>query len=125
MILKKPLVAKSLWDLIRMVSDSGKLTILGAGVGIFLILFGLYGLFFENDQKIQQAENNEILLEAANRLDDATLEVEFFRKKCFEDIPKENEQEYSQCLSNLKQKHIELTAAQMNYYEVITKLGLE
>ncbi len=108
-----------------MVSDICKLTILGAGVGIFLILFGLYGLFFENDQKIQQAENNEILLEAANRLNDATLEVEILRKKCFEDIPKENEQEYSNCRSNLKLKRLEITTAQINYYEIKTKLGLE
>jgi hypothetical protein len=108
-----------------MVSDICKLTILGAGVGIFLILFGLYGLFFESDQKIQQAENNKILLEAANRLNDVTLEVDILRKKCFEDIPKENEQEYSNCLSNLNQKGFEVTAAQINYYEIITKLGLE
>ncbi len=108
-----------------MVSDICKLTILGAGVGIFLILFGLYGLFFENDQKIQQAENNEILLEAANRLNDATVEVDILIKKCFEDIPKENEQEYSKCLLNLKQKRIELTAAQVNEYDIKSKLGLE
>ena len=108
-----------------MVSDICKLTILGAGVGIFLISFGLYGLFFENDQKFQQAENNEILLEAANRLNDVTLEVDILRKKCFEDIPKENEQEYSNCLSNLNQKYFELTSAQVNYYEIKTKLGLE
>ncbi len=108
-----------------MVSDTGKLTILGAGVGIFLISFGLYGLFIENDQKINQAENNQILLDAINRLDDATLEVDILRKKCFEDIPKENEQEYSNCLSNLKQKNLELTSAQVNYYEIKTKLGLE
>lgn len=108
-----------------MVSDTGKLTILGAGVGIFLISFGLYGLFIENDQKIQQAEINEILLEYVNKLDDATLEVEILKKKCFEDIPKENEQEYSNCLSNLKQKNHELTSAQVNYYEIKTKLGLE
>ncbi len=108
-----------------MVSDICKLTILGAGVGIFLILFGLYGLFFENDQKFQQAENNEILLEAANRLNDASLEIELLRKKCFEDIPKEDEQAYSKCLLNLKQKRIELPAAQINLYEIKTKLGLE
>ncbi len=108
-----------------MVSDTGKLTILGAGVGIFLISFGLYGLFIENDQKIQQAENNEILLDAVNRLNDASLEVELLRIKCFEDIPKENEQEYSKCLLNLKQKRIELTAAQINFYEIKTILGLE
>ena len=108
-----------------MVSDICKLTILGAGVGIFLILFGLYGLFFENDQKIQQAENNKILLDAVNRLNDSSLEVELLRKKCFEDIPKENEQEYSKCLSNLKQKRNELTAAQVNLYEIKTILGLE
>ncbi len=108
-----------------MVSDICKLTILGAGVGTFLILFGLYGLFFENDQKIQQAENNKILLDAANRLNDASLEVELLRKKCFEDIPKEDEQEYSKCLSNLKQKRLEFTTAQINYYEIKTKLGLE
>ncbi len=108
-----------------MVSDICKLTILGAGVGIFLISFGLYGLFVENDQKFQQAENNKILLDAANRLNDASLEVEMLSKKCFEDIPKENEQEYSNCLSILKQKHIELTAAQMNYYVIKNKLGLE
>ncbi len=108
-----------------MVSDICKLTILGAGVGIFLISFGLYGLFFENDQKIQQAENNEILLEAANRLNDATLEVEILRKKCFEDIPKEDEQESSQCFSILKQKRIELTTAQVNVYDIKSKLGLE
>jgi len=108
-----------------MVSDTGKLTILGAGIGIFLISFGLYGLFIENDQKINQAENNQILLDAINRLDDTTLEVEFLKKKCFEDIPKENEQEYSNCLSNLNQKYFELTAAQINFYEIKTILGLE
>jgi len=108
-----------------MVSDICKLTILGAGVGIFLISFGLYGLFVENDQKFQQAVNNEILLEAANRLNDASLEVELLRIKCFEDIPKEDEQEYSNCLSNLKQKRLEFTTAQINYYEIKTKLGLE
>ena len=108
-----------------MVSDTGKLTILGAGVGIFLISFGLYGLFIENDQKIQQAEINEILLEDVNKLDDAALKVEIFKKKCFEDIPKENEQEYSNCLSNLNQKYFELTAAQINFYEIKTILGLE
>ena len=108
-----------------MVSDTGKLTILGAGVGIFLISFGLYEVLVEKDQKIQQAENNEILLDAVNRLDDAMLEVEFLQKKCFEDIPKENEQEYSKCLLNLKQKRIELTAAQINFYEIKTILGLE
>ncbi len=108
-----------------MVSDICKLTILGAGVGIFLISFGLYELFFENDQKIQQAENNKILLDAANRLNDASLEVELLRKKCFEDIPKEDEQEYSKCLLNLKQKRIELTAAQVNEYDIKSKLGLE
>jgi hypothetical protein len=102
-----------------------KLTILGAGVGIFLISFGLYEVLVEKDQKIQQAENNEILLDAVNRLDDAMLEVEFLQKKCFEDIPKENEQEYSNCLSNLNQKYFELTAAQVNLYEIKTLLGLE
>ena len=56
-----------------MVSDICKLTILGARVGIFLISFGLYGLFVENDQKFQQAENNKILLDAANGLNDATI----------------------------------------------------
>ncbi len=108
-----------------MVSDICKLTILGAGVGIFLISFGLYGLFVENDQKFQQAENNEILLDAVNRLNDASLEVELLRIKCFEDIPKEDEQEYSKCLLNLKQKRIEVTAAQVNYYEIKKILGLE
>ena len=108
-----------------MVSDICKLTILGAGVGIFLISFGLYGLFVENDQKFQQAENNEILLDAVNRLNDASLEVELLRIKCFEDIPKEDEQEYSKCLLNLKQKRIELTAAQINLYEIKNILGLE
>ena len=108
-----------------MVSDICKLTILGAGVGIFLISFGLYGLFVENDQKFQQAENNKILLDAANRLNDASLEVELLRIKCFEDIPKEDEQEYSKCLLNLKQKRIELTTAQVNLYEIKNILGLE
>ncbi len=108
-----------------MVSDICKLTILGAGVGIFLISFGLYGLLIEKDQKIQQTENNEILLNAANRLNDATLEVDILRKKCFEDIPEENKQEYSKCFSNLKQKRLEFTTAQVNYYEIKTKLGLE
>ncbi len=108
-----------------MTSGLSKLTILGAGVGIFLISFGLYEVLVEKDQKIQQADNNEILLDAVNRLDDAMLEVEFLQKKCFEDIPKENEQEYSKCLSNLKQKRIELTAAQVNLYEIKTILGLE
>ncbi len=108
-----------------MTSGLSKLTILGAGVGIFLISFGLYEVLVEKDQKIQQAENNEILLDAVNRLDDAMLEVEFLQKKCFEDIPKENEQEYSKCLSNLKQKRNELTAAQVNLYEIKTILGLE
>ncbi len=102
-----------------------KLTILGAGVGIFLILFGLYEMLVEKDQKIQQAENNKILLDAANRLNDASLEVELLRIKCFEDIPKEDEQEYSKCLLNLKQKRIELTAAQVNEYDIKSKLGLE
>ncbi len=108
-----------------MTSGLSKLTILGAGVGIFLISFGLYEVLVEKDQKIQQAENNEILLDAVNRLDDTMLEVEFLQKKCFEDIPKENEQEYSKCLLNLKQKRIELTAAQINFYEIKTILGLE
>jgi len=108
-----------------MTSGLSKLTILGAGVGIFLISFGLYEVLVEKDQKIQQAENNEILLDAVNKLDDAMLEVEFLQKKCFEDIPKENEQEYSKCLLNLKQKRIELTAAQINFYEIKTILGLE
>jgi len=108
-----------------MVSDICKLTILGAGVGIFLISFGLYGLFVENDQKFQQAENNKILLDAANRLNDASSEVELWQKNCNEDIPKEDEQESSQCFSILKQKRIELTAAQMNVYDIKSKLGLE
>jgi len=108
-----------------MTSGLSKLTILGAGVGIFLISFGLYEVLVEKDQKIQQTENNEILLDAVNRLNDASLEVELLRIKCFEDISKENEQEYSKCLSNLKQKRIELTAAQVNLYEIKTILGLE
>ncbi len=108
-----------------MTAGLSKLTILGAAVGIFLISFGLYGVLVEKDQKIQQTENNEILLDAENRLNDASLEVELLRKKCFEDIPKENEQEYSKCPSNLKQKRIELTAAQVNLYEIKTILGLE
>ncbi len=108
-----------------MTAGLNKLTILGAAVGIFLISFGLYEVLVEKDQKIQQTENNEILLDAVNRLNDASLEVELLRIKCFEDIPKENEQEYSKCLSNLKQKRIELTAAQVNLYEIKTILGLE
>jgi len=108
-----------------MTAGLNKLTILGAAVGIFLISFGLYEVLVEKDQKIQQAENNKILLDAENRLNDASLEVELLRKKCFEDIPKENEQEYSKCLSNLKQKRNELTAAQVNLYEIKTILGLE
>ncbi len=108
-----------------MTAGLNKLTILGAGVGIFLISFGLYEVLVEKDQKIQQAENNKILLDAVNRLNDASFEVELLRKKCFEDIPKENDQEYSKCLSNLKQKRIELTAAQVNLYEIKTILGLE
>ncbi len=107
-----------------MTAGLSKLTILGATVGIFLISFGLYEVLVEKDQKIQQTENNEILLDAVNRLNDASLEVELLRKKCFEDIPKENEQEYSKCLSNLKQKRIELTASQVNLYEIKTILGL-
>lgn len=108
-----------------MISDTGKLTILGAGVGIFLISFGLYGLFVEEEQKINQAKNNQILSDAANRLNDATIQVEHFEKKCFEDIPKENVQEYSQCLAFLKQARMELTSAQTNLYETKNKLGLE
>jgi len=108
-----------------MVSDICKLTILGAGVGIFLILFGLYGLFFESDQKIQNVVNIETLSNAENRFNEAVLEVELWQKNCNEDIPKEDEQEYSNCLSILKQKHIKLTTAQMNYYVIKNKLGLE
>jgi len=83
-----------------MVSDICKLTILGAGVGIFLILF-------------------------ENRFNEAVLEVELWQKNCNEDIPKEDEQESSQCFSILKQKRIELTAAQVNVYDIKSKLGLE
>lgn len=108
-----------------MVSDICKLTILGAGVGIFLILFGLYGLFFESDQKIQNVVNIETLSNAENRFNEAVLEVELWQKNCNEDIPKEDEQESSQCFSILKQKRIELTAAQINFYEIKTILGLE
>ena len=108
-----------------MVSSTNKLTILAAGVGIFLISYGLYGLFSENEQKINQAENNQILSEAANRLNDATYQVEYFEKKCFEDISKENEKEYSECLAVLKQARIEFTSAQTNLYEIKTSLGLE
>jgi len=79
-----------------MVSDICKLTILGAGVGIFLILFGLYGLFFESDQKIQNVVNIETLSNAENRFNEAVLEVELWQKNCNEDIPKEDEQESSQ-----------------------------
>ncbi len=108
-----------------MVSDICKLTILGAGVGIFLILFGLYGLFFENDQKIQNVVNIETLSNAENRFNEAVLEVELWQKNCNEDIPKEDEQESSQCFSILKQKRIELTVAQVNVYDIKSKLGLE
>ncbi len=108
-----------------MVSDICKLTILGAGVGIFLILFGLYGLFFESDQKIQNVVNIETLSNAENRFNEAVLEVELWQKNCNEDIPKEDEQESSQCFSILKQKRIELTAAQVNVYDIKSKLGLE
>jgi len=108
-----------------MVSDICKLTILGAGVGIFLILFGLYGLFFESDQKIQNVVNIETLSNAENRFNEAVLEVELWQKNCNEDIPKEDEQESSQCFSILKQKRIELTTAQVNVYDIKSKLGLE
>ncbi len=108
-----------------MVSDICKLTILGAGVGIFLILFGLYGLFFESDQKIQNVVNIETLSNAENRFNEAVLEVELWQKNCNEDIPKEDEQESSQCFSILKQKRIELTVAQVNVYDIKSKLGLE
>ena len=108
-----------------MVSDICKLTILGAGVGIFLILFGLYGLFFESDQKIQNVVNIETLSNAENRFNEAVLEVELWQKNCNEYIPKEDEQESSQCFSILKQKRIELTAAQVNVYDIKSKLGLE
>ena len=53
------------------------------------------------------------------------LEVELWQKNCNEDIPKEDEQESSQCFSILKQKRIELTAAQVNVYDIKSKLGLE
>ena len=108
-----------------MVSDICKLTILGAGVGIFLILFGLYGLFFESDQKIQNVVNIETLSNAENRFNEAVLEVELWQKNCNEDIPKEDEQESSQCFSILKQKRVELTVAQVNVYDIKSKLGLE
>ena len=108
-----------------MVSDICKLTILGAGVGIFLISFGLYGLFFESDQKIQNVVNIETLSNAENRFNEAVLEVELWQKNCNEDIPKEDEQESSQCFSILKQKRIELIAAQVNVYDIKSKLGLE
>ena len=108
-----------------MVSDICKLTILGAGVGIFLILFGLYGLFFESDQKIQNVVNIETLSNAENRFNEAVLEVELWQKNCNENISKEDEQESSQCFSILKQKRIELTAAQVNVYDIKSKLGLE
>jgi len=102
-----------------------KLTILGAGVGIFLISFGLYEMLVEKDQKIQHVANIETLSTAENRLNEAVLEVELWQKNCNEDIPKEDEQEYSKCLLNLKQKRIELTAAQVNVYDIKSKLGLE
>ena len=108
-----------------METDTGKLTIVGAGVGIFLISFGIYGLIVENDQKINQAEQNQILSEAINRLNEATYQVEHFEKKCLEDTPKENKQEYSECISILKQARLEQTSAQNNYYETKNRLGLE
>ncbi len=94
-------------------------------MGIFLILFGLYGLFFESDQKIQNVVNIETLSNYENRFNEAVLEVELWQKNCNEDIPKENEEESSQCFSILKQKRIELTAAQVNVYDIKSKLGLE
>jgi len=69
--------------------------------------------------------NIETLSNAENRFNEAVLEVELWQKNCNEDIPKEDEQEYSNCLSILKQKHIKLTTAQMNYYVIKNKLGLE
>ncbi len=108
-----------------MVSDICKLTILGAGVGIFLISFGLYEMLVEKDQKIENVVNIETLSNAENRFNEAVLEVELWQKNCNEDIPKEDEQESSQCFSILKQKRIELTAAQMNVYDIKSKLGLE
>ena len=107
-----------------MVSNITMLTILGAGVGIFLISFGLYGLYVENAQKMLQADYNKILLDAENLVSETMFEVEKWQKKCNEDIPKENKQEISECLKILKQKRIELTGAHAHLNEIKIMLGL-
>ncbi len=92
---------------------------------VFFISLGVYGILEDKIEKKVQIDYQEVLKIAHERARIAEYSLNNLQSKCNELSQSENENEYNLCIKELSQMRMELTSAQVDLFDIKSKLGLE
>lgn len=92
---------------------------------VFFISLGVYGILEDKIEKKVQIDYEQVLKIAQERARIAEASINNLQSKCNELFKSQNENEYNLCIKELSQKRMELTSAQVDLFDIKSKLGLE
>ncbi len=102
-----------------------KYAIVGIVGVVFFISLGVYGILEEKIEKKVQIDYEQVLKIAQERISLVESSANNLQSKCNELSQSENENEYNLCIQELNQRRMELTSAQVDLFDIKSKLGLE
>ncbi len=102
-----------------------KYSIAGIVGVVFFISLGVYGIQEEKIEKKVQIDYQELLTMAQERVRIAEASINNLQSKCNELFKGEKENEYNLCKDELNHLRNELTSAQVDLYDIKSKLGLK
>jgi len=92
---------------------------------VFFISLGVYGILEDKIEKKVQIDYQEVLKIAQERARLAEATTNNLQSKCNELFKNKKENEYNLCKEELNQRRMELTSAQVDLFDIKSKLGLE
>ena len=102
-----------------------KYAIAGIAGAVFFLALGIYGIQEEKIEKKVETDYQQLLKVAQERATLAEASVKNMQTKCNELFESKKEKEYNTCKEELNQRRMEFTSAQVNLFEIKSKLGLE
>ena len=102
-----------------------KYSIAGIAGVIFFISLGVYGLQEEKIEEKIEIDYQEALKMAQERVTLAEASVNNLQTKCNELFENRKENEYKLCKEEINQRRNELTSAQVDLFDIKSKLGLK
>ena len=89
---------------------------------VFFISLGIYGLQEEKIEKKVQIDYQELLISAQERVSTAETLMNRLQSECSEHFKNEKEEEYKRCKAELNYARNELTSAQVDLFDIKSKL---